>query len=386
MELTWTTGQVALGSLIEYDKNPVQISKRDAQELAKSLKKFGHIIPYTAAAPQNGDAVPILDGHQRKKVEMEILKVSPDTLVDVRFPSRALTEKERQEAIIRLRKNTGEFDPDALLNWFEADDLKDWGFDEKELQKIGYEFGGGGDAEPEIDRAAELLEKWGVKPGDLWQIGEHRLICGDCTDAATVARVMGGERALLVTDPPYGIDLDSSWQNEVHEKEGKALNYNTDKIQNDSGEITADLFVAWDRRVVFGFPYLYDPAATGWFVWDKEPNFEGKSLTTPIEMAYSTTWTGFRKLDLLWSGYMREEGSEKKVGHPTQKPLKLIDEIIKAHEDEVVADLFSGSGTTLVACENLRRRCRAIEISPAYVAVALERMSQAFEGIEIKRI
>jgi DNA modification methylase len=417
MELTWTTGQVALGSLIEYDKNPVQISKRDAQELAKSLKKFGHIIPYTAAAPQNGDAVPILDGHQRKKVEMELLKVSPDTLVDVRFPSRALTDRERQEAIIRLRKNTGEFDPDALLNWYEADDLKDWGFDEKELTKIGFEFGGGGDAEPEIDRAEELLEKWGVKPGDLWQIGDHRLICGDCTDAATVARVMGGERAAFsVTSPPYpGAEM---WETEGEKlvkvgndcllimrdviENGAAIAWNTSDIPcgqagvqpNPSRDTMAALSMGWTKRAEIvwekGLSYLPAP-------WNTRRPTVPNSTHELILIFYNGERLPREKEgklnedELLWnreSVWRISPAKASEENHIAPFPAELSQRCISlfTFENDLVYEPFSGSGTTLVACENLRRRCRAIEISPAYVAVALERMSAAFEGIEIRRL
>lgn len=135
--LTWTTKSVKLGDLKEWDRNPVQISKRDAAELAKSLSKFDHVLPYVAAAPKNGHGLPLLDGHQRKMVELQLNKVSPSTLVDVRIPSRKLSDKERQELVVRLRKNTGEFDFDKLANFFEVDDLLDWGFTESELQIDG---------------------------------------------------------------------------------------------------------------------------------------------------------------------------------------------------------------------------------------------------------
>jgi hypothetical protein len=136
--LTWKTKRVKLKDLIEYDKNPVQISERDAKELARSIGKFDHVIPYVAAAwPNDHKGLPLLDGHQRKMAELQLNKVSPDTLVDVRVPSRTLTEKEREELAIRLRKNTGQFDFDKLANFFDVPDLLEWGFTEKELQLGG---------------------------------------------------------------------------------------------------------------------------------------------------------------------------------------------------------------------------------------------------------
>lgn len=110
-------------------------------------------------------------------------------------------------------------------------------------------------------------------------------------------------------------------------------------------------------------------------VWDKEPNFEGRSLTSPVEMAYSTTWAGFRAVRLLWSGYMREAGSEAKVGHPTQKPVRLFADIIRLHKDPIIADLFGGSGSSMMAAEQESRIAYLCELEPKYCAVTLERMS-----------
>jgi hypothetical protein len=129
--------------LIEWDKNPATISEKDAKQLARSLDKFDHVLPYIAAAPKNGKAeLPLLDGHQRKMVELSLRKVDPKTLVDVRVPSRPLKDKERAELSVRLRRNVGQWDGDALLNWFESDDLEEWGMSRFELSNIGFEFEG----------------------------------------------------------------------------------------------------------------------------------------------------------------------------------------------------------------------------------------------------
>jgi hypothetical protein len=141
-KLSWSTVKVKLGDLKEWDKNPVKISERDARELAKSIDKYDHVLPYVAAAPVNGKkGLPLLDGHQRKRVELTLRKgVSAETVVDVRVPSRPLSEKERAEIAVRLRKNTGEFDFDKLTSYFEVADLVDWGFDENELQVTPPDF------------------------------------------------------------------------------------------------------------------------------------------------------------------------------------------------------------------------------------------------------
>jgi len=403
MKLTWTTIRVPLGTLKEWDKNPATISEKDAKQLARSLEKFDHVLPYVAAAPKNGHKeLPLLDGHQRKMVELSLRKVDPKTLVDVRVPSRPLKDKERAELSVRLRRNVGQWDGDALLNWFESGDLLDWGFEQKELESFGFEFGDeGSDAEPQIDRAAELLKKWKVKTGDLWQIGEHRLICGDCTDAAVVARVMDGERAdMTFIDIPYGVDYEGGRNPESNvprEKlEGDAngdLYMPILKMCKASSKKRAPMYVWFAASV--GKPVYDAVEAIGYevramIIWNKLDahygNFMAQYMQKHEPCLYivdgKSNWKGASNEVTVW------DVKQPTVNefHPTQKPVELPMRAIGNHEAEVVIDFCVGSGTTLVACENLRRRCRAVEISEAYCAVALERMATAFEGIEIKRL
>jgi DNA modification methylase len=388
-KLTWSTVKVRLGDLKEWDKNPVKISERDARELAKSIDKYDHVLPYVAAAPVNGrKGLPLLDGHQRKRVELTLRKgVSTETVVDVRVPSRALSEKERAEIAVRLRKNTGEFDDKKLLEWFAADDLMDWGFDQKELEDIGFEFDDGSkDTEPQIDRAEELLKKWKVKPGDLWELGEHRLICGDCTDAAVVARVMGGEKAELeVHDPPYAIGKDYEGEN----LEGEEFSAFHNAWMKQACEIAkgteTPFYIFTGCKTIFMFSdvirrFLSTPRLLIWYrpdghgaggsdyFYNYDPIFYG-SIGGKIGV--------FEFADFARDVWIANKAKPEAGGfeHSTVKALEVIEQPIKASSNigGVIVDFFSGSGTTLVACENLSRRCRACEISPAYCAVTLER-------------
>ena len=391
--LTWTTARVKLGDLKEWDKNPVQISERDAKELAKSLSKFDHVLPYIAAAPKNGHGLPLLDGHQRKQVEIALNKVSPNTLVDVRIPSRKLTERERKEIVIRLRKNTGEFDFDKLANFFDVPDLLEWGFTEKELQLGGFEFEDTTqDAEPQIDRAAELLKVWKVKTGDLWQIGEHRLVCGDCTDAAIVARVMGGEKAAVcLTDPPYGLGAG---------KESGKNNYNEYKDTRENLEALVSKWLPIAREI--SNVVVFSPGVTNAWIYP-EVNwvmcwfYGGGQLRSSWGFNCWQPFLCYGKDPSLASGNgarpdavdMNTPSNADDLDHPCPKPLKLWNWLIERLSfsiGDLFYDPFVGSGTTLVACQNLNRRGRAIEISPAYCSVTLQRMSDAFPGIEIKRV
>ena len=125
---------VRLGDLIDYEDNPVKISIKEERRLADQMKRVQDI-PYVASAPPNGRSgkVPLLDGHQRKRVDLNINKASPDKPVKVLIPSRKMTDREVKQWIVEHRKNTGEFDKSILADRYDRDDLISWGFDEREL-------------------------------------------------------------------------------------------------------------------------------------------------------------------------------------------------------------------------------------------------------------
>jgi DNA modification methylase len=268
--------------------------------------------------------------------------------------------------------------------------LKSWNNDANNLKEMLKSEQPSADAEPQTDRAAELLEKWGVKPGDLWQIGEHRLICGDCTDAATVAQVMDGERAELApVDPPYNVGfeydgetVDDQKQAEEYEKFTKAW-FALCQSVSDRQIVTpgCNNLALWMR--------WFD--AFHWAPWVKRNTQTHGRVThfwawEPV-LFFGNKWVRRRQLDIY--DFPAQFNTQKETAnHPCPKPLAMWEDLLKSHSEEgaIILESFSGSGTTLVACENLGRKCRAIEISPAYVAVALERMSTAFPALEIRRV
>ena len=254
-----------------------------------------------------------------------------------------------------------------------------------------------GDTEPQVDRAEELREKWGVVSGQLWELDSgnghaHRLICGDCTDAATVARVMGGERAaLMATDPPYGVAY--TVETGVGSKFGAIAN-----DENDGPRLQAFLESAfsvakaalldnaawylWHAQMTQGFFAAAAAAAAviihrqiiwvkpslilghGDYHWRHELCFYGW-----VE-GHRPPWYGDRKQTTVW-----EVGRENDGVHPTQKPVELFERPLQFNTcaGDIAYEPFCGSGSQIIACENLSRRCRAVEISAAYCAVALQR-------------
>jgi len=375
-----------------------------------------------------GPGAEVYNGHQRLNVLLD--KHGGDYEVEVRVASRALTEKEREKLTIYLHKGAaGEFDFDILANEFELDDLLDWGFDPKELDLDLWQK----DEPPEdpgaqVDKAEELREKWGVESGQLWQLGEHRLICGDCTDRATVERVMQGEKAqICFTSPPYSAQRDY----EIGEFDWDALMLGMSarviEVVDESGAILINLgLVHRDKRVVrYWDKWLEWMDNTSWplfdwYVWDKlnglmgdwrgrlapahEWIFHFANKPRPANKTEKTKYAengvthykkdkvGLREKNGKMKGFTQagQEVSQTKVadsvircqparggveGHPAPFSVDFAEALINAYTigGEVVYEPFCGSGTTIIASEQLGRKCRAVEISPAYCAVAIER-------------
>ena len=189
---------------------------------------------------------------------------------------------------------------------------------------------------------------------------------------------------LVLTDPPYGISLDLSWLESVNKK--RLPSKSIDKIIGDDGSLDLDLLFDYPRWVVFGFPYILSKKATGWLVWDKQPGLmdADRTMTTPVEMALTNCWKGFRMVRCMWAGYMRDNG-EHRFAHPTQKPQKVISYCInKASElGDTILDPFLSSGTTAYCAKKLNRKCIGIEIEEKYCEIAAKRCSQSVMRLEV---
>ena len=257
------------------------------------------------------------------------------------------------------------------------------------------------DAEPQIDRAEELRQEWGVEPGQLWRLPsrtpgqEHRLICGDCTDAAVVGRVMGGERAAIaLLDPPYGMRLDADFSGMVNSlkfaqgkgvKNGRAYsNVIGDHEDYDARPLLA-IVDDVKEQIWFGANYysstLPDTEHGGsWLVWDKRLD---ESADKMFGSCFELMWSRQpHKQDIIrhkWAGIFGTENEPVRGRvHPNQKPVALYVDLLTRYGGAVVIDPYAGSGNSIIAAENLSRQCRACEISAPYVSVALQRYLDAF--------
>lgn len=203
---------------------------------------------------------------------------------------------------------------------------------------------------------------------DESEIHSHRLMCGDSTNAETVKKLMNGKKADMVfTDPPYGMSA-------VSKSGVLSKTYKTDIMNDDTNEVAIDCFLLCQqmfndaKQVWWGANYYTEclPSSECWIVWDKN---NGASDQTDCELA----WANFRSVVRQFT-----LASEKKNRvHPTQKPIKLIAMIFEKFEKENkfnnVVDLFGGSGSTLIACEQLNRNCYMMELDPKYCDVIIKR-------------
>jgi len=395
--------EVRIDSISNHSKNPKQHPDKQLRLLEESIKRFGWTNPVILSA----DNV-ILAGHARVKAA---ISAGNDTVPCIRTK---LTGAEADAYLIADNRisDLAPYDRDILAELLGElpDDLAELtGFDSsdidallkgEDISEIDKFIGGEPeereevDAEPQIDRAAELNKKWQVHPGDLWQCGDHRIICGDCTDPAVVERVMMGEKADMVfTDPPYGVSVVGN--DNIHGKIGgdkpygkvggnivKAKVYSViegdDSIEaaKNALSVLADI----KNQIVFGGNYFTDFLSPSrcWIVWDKE----NSGNFADAELAWTSFDKGVKLYHWLWNGLSRKgERKEELVSrvHPTQKPVGLLKLILEDFSEpgDTVIDPFLGSGTTLIACENTGRKCRGIEISPDYVAVCLQRYQDA---------
>jgi len=235
--------------------------------------------------------------------------------------------------------------------------------------------------------------------GDLFEIGEHRLLCGDSTDSDQVAKLMNGEKADMVfTDPPYGINVvqgskvggDKGFGSVGGEKIVKAKKY-SEIIGDDTTDTAKEFYqtcisLGMENFIIWGGNYFTDFLSPSmcWIVWDKQNtgNF------ADVELAWTSFDKGAKLYKWQWNGMIRQgdktiEGKTRV--HPTQKPVGLFGDIFNDFDFKICFDGFLGSGSTMVASHRLKRKCYGMELDPKYCQVIIDRMQKLDPTIEIKK-
>jgi len=403
---------VDAGGLVAHPGNWRGHPTAQAEALKGVLKEVGIAGALLAYRSERaGGALVVIDGHLRREAApqqwpvlvLDVDDEEADYILATHDPLAVMATADAGALDALLSNvNSGEAAVQAML----ADVAKGAGL---------YQAQDAADAEPQIDRAEELRQQWGVEPGQLWRLPsrtpgqEHRLICGDCTDAAVVERVMGGDLAeLVVTDPPYGVSYAD--KNKFLNAISPANRIET-PIENDhqNKEDTQAMWKAAFSRMsaVMGkgaVVYCFMPQGGDQMMMMMMMMMMGAGIEPRHELIWLKNNHVIGRVDYAYKHepilYAWKDGGHKFYGdfqtsileyakphvsdmHPTTKPVELIQRLMgnSSQSGGIVYDPFLGSGTTLIAAENLSRQCRAIEISAPYVAVALQRYVDTF-GIE----
>ncbi len=364
--------------------NPRQISTKQYKDLKESIKKFDLVDPIII----NKDMT-VIGGHQRLKVCKDLKHKEIDCVV------LDLTKEEERELNIRLNKSGGEFDMDILANEFDVEELKDWGFKDIEF---GFNIDKIVEGNTEDDHIPEVKESR-VKLGDVWELGNHRLMCGDSTKESDVNKLMNGEKADMVfTDPPYNVDYDGGSKKREKIKNDKLNDFsqflnscfsNMHLFMKDGSciyvthsEVERLSFTETFKMVGFQLSSI--------IIWVKNNstfsmNKDYKWKHEPIIYGWkkgSHNFYGDNSQDTVW---LYDRPSKSKL-HPTTKPIELINKAIKnsSKKNEIVLDIFLGSGSTLIACEKTNRICYGMELDTKYCDIIIERWEQ-FTGQKAKK-
>lgn len=396
-KLIWTTVQRRVNDLVPLDINPRKISEAKRMKMIESLQRFGLVdIPVI-----DFDGT-IVSGHQRLRALQCIGQ--GDDLIDVRYPNRKLTTLELKEYNLLANTHFGEFDTDVFEEYFSDVDVAALGFQmddfilpdfstiapEQEPVKL--------EAKEDDYKVPDVIVT-DIVPGDLFEIGPHRLLCGDSTSADDVAKVLNGENPfLMVTDPPYGVEYDPEWRaeagvNKNKEKMGKVKNDDRADWRDSYSLAPCSVSYIWhaDRHAKTVQENIEDCGFVirNQIIWAKDRfalsrgnyHWQHEPCWYAVKKGVNAQFIGARNNSTLWSINSREDGGH---GHGTQKPVDCMARPIKNHAGDVY-DPFLGSGTTMVAAHQLNRRCYGMEIDPKYCQVIIDRMLRLDPTLTITR-
>lgn len=368
-----------------YDKNPRK-NKEAVKYVAESIKEFGFKQPIVI--DKNNV---IVCGHTRLLAAKQLgLKEVPCILAD------DLT-KEQINAYRLVDNKTNEFaewDNELLkeeLFKLPSLNMKLFGFEEEQKEEQI--------AEEDNYEEPEQLESI-VKKGQVWQLGRHKLICGDSTDKATVERLMNGEKAdMILSDPPYGMCLDTDFSGAVGSlgslgRKGGTRGNKYDKVIGDNEDFKPELISTFFENFgyckevfLFGADYFAELLPNkndgSWLVWDKRKESQADAIGSEFELVWSKNKHKRRMLRHDWFGFLSSQNAKDAQHrvHPTQKPVTLLVDIINQWGNgcNIIIDLYGGSGSTLIACEQLNRKCYMMELDEHYCDVIINRW-ESFTG------
>jgi DNA modification methylase len=386
--------------------NPRLIKDDKFKKLVKSLEEFPEMMekrPIVCVTDVDGKIYP-LGGNMRLKAIKELnYKEIPDTWVTM---ADEWTEEKRREFVVKDNVGFGEWDWDQLAEW-DSEQLEDWGLELPASLEVHLEA-------EEDDYDGTLPEEPITVLGDLYEIGEHRLLCGDSTDSDQVARLMNGEKADMVfTDPPYNIGYKGTMSNTTTngvEVGHVAISAKYDDIKND--KMNEDDFYNFICDILkeiklnckgayyisFGSQTLLqllkplndlDIEYKSIIIWMKnQSTISGKDFKSRYEpIVYGRFNDAFYGERFNQEDIWEFQRTLKNDLHPTMKPIPLIENALNysSKEGMKVMDLFLGSGSTMVASHQLKRKCYGMELDPKYCDVIVKRMVKLDPTLTVKR-
>lgn len=408
LAINWSDKTVPVASLQPYERNPRRISKQAFDKLKSSLKDNGYHQRIIAQPDLR-----IIGGHQRIRALQE-LGIEEITIL---VPDRELTNEEFRRILVQDNLPFGEFDMDVLSADFDREELLQWGMSEALLDEFreGTETG-----LTDVDAVPAEEPVVIAKEGQIWLLGDHRIICGDSTHADVVNGLMGDDKAaLMVTDPPYGVEYDANWRNEAERANGEKIGGRAiGKVENDDradwreawalfqghiayiwhgglhSQVVAESLIATGFKIRAQIIWVKTRHAIsrGHYHWQHEPAFYAQKPDTEdnwrfgndhevgayaVRAGTPAQWKGGRKQTTVWF----IDHIKNDTGHSTQKPVMCMQRPIENNscKGEFVYDPFLGSGTTLMAAHVTGRKCVGIELNPSYVDVIIRRW-QNFTG------
>ena len=408
-----------IADLIPAPYNPRQSTAKQEKHLKESLEKFGLVEPIIF----NKQTGYIVGGHFRVR-ELKKLGIKEIECVIV-----DLNEDDEKELNIRLNANTGSWDWDTLANDWDVADLEAWGLEIPQFENEAEELEA---SEDDYDMPEGGIET-DIVIGDLFEIGEHRLLCGDSTEVDTWEKVMNGELAdMVITDPPYNVDYvgktkdslkiinDSMSNDEFYiflydfytalgsftKLGGAWYVWHSDVGGNvfrqafkDSGLLLKQCLIWVKNSMVMGrqdYHWKHEPCLYGWKEGAAHYFTSDRTKTTVIEDTVNVsklTKEEMKKMlneilsDKTKSTILHCNKPHRNAEHPTMKPILLFAPLIdnSSKVGEIVADGFLGSGSTMVAAHQLKRKCYGMELDPKYCQVIIDRMKKLDSTLIIKR-
>ena len=384
-----------IDEIIPADYNPRKISKENLERLKKSIKEFGLVDPLVWNERTNR----LIGGHQRLKILME------EGVKEVEVSVVNLPEDKEKALNIALNNPNlqGEWEEEKLtelLKELEEKEISDLtGFEEQEIDKL---LGGVGEIEEDNFNIEESIKepKYKIQLGEIWQLGEHRLMCGDATKKEDVEKLMNGKKAeTTITDPPYNYGIEyNAYDDKRKEEEYEKFIIN---FYNLAKLVSKRIIISVGIKNLKIYYKYFNP--TWLIVWIKKncrtrSKLRHYSSWEPIiieefeekkQKDWEIIWVEGKAVrpckDLLEYNIRIQKNLEGK--HPVPKPLGLIEELVSkfTQRNDIILDLFGGRGRTLIACEQLNRICYMMEIDPKYCSVIIERWEN-YTGKKAKKL